>query len=99
MKSTKVTSKVFFILTSIHNIRLVCYFNLIYTLLFDFSQKIDNFTSELISQNNNDLNDPCTIYVNECMNNINICYNLYEKSTDIFHSLVIVINNRCLFIN
>lgn len=32
--------------------------------------------------------DPCTVFKNECMNNLNICLNLYEKSTDIFNSMV-----------
>jgi hypothetical protein len=85
-----------------------------HTYLFDFSRNLANFTSEcnsfensnsakeetkLMSHDNNDLNDPCAIFINECMNNLKIYYNIYEKSTDIFHSLVIVINNRYLFIN
>eukprot|EP00102_Acyrthosiphon_pisum_P013096 XP_008182521.2 PREDICTED: leucine-rich repeat and guanylate kinase domain-containing protein-like [Acyrthosiphon pisum] len=53
--------------------------------------------SETIAYRNNDikddfndpvLNDPCTIFTNECMNNLNIYHNLYEKSLDVFHSLV-----------
>jgi len=53
--------------------------------------------SETIKYRNNDikddfndpvLNDPCTIFTNECMNNLNIYHNLYEKSLDVFHSLV-----------
>lgn len=34
------------------------------------------------------VNDPCEIFYNECLNNLNIYHNLYEYSTDIFHSLV-----------
>lgn len=43
-----------------------------------------------IKDDSNDpiLNDPCTIFTNECMNNIDIYHNLYEKSLDVFHSLV-----------
>lgn len=36
------------------------------------------------------VNDPCEIFYNECLNNLNICHNLYECSTDIFHSLVFI---------
>jgi len=34
------------------------------------------------------LNDPCVIYTNECINNLDIYNNIYEKSSGIFHSLV-----------
>lgn len=49
--------------------------------------------TKIISENKNDfddsiLNDPCVIYTNDCINKLNICYNLYKKSTGIFHSLV-----------
>jgi len=53
--------------------------------------------SKTIAYRNNDikddfndpvLNDPCMIFTNECVNNLNIYHNLYEKSLDVFHSLV-----------
>lgn len=62
--------------------------------VFVFSIKPDDIDSVSsisdIEDNFDILNDhcSCTVFTNECMNNINVCYNLYEKSSDIFHSLV-----------
>ncbi|VVC40486.1 Leucine-rich repeat,P-loop containing nucleoside triphosphate hydrolase,Leucine-rich repeat domain, L [Cinara cedri] len=39
--------------------------------------------------------EPCRVFTNECMNNLNVCLNLYEKSTDIFHSLIYVDKSKC----
>lgn len=55
-------------------------------------------TIKIISQNDfednfNDpnFNDSRVVFTNECMNCLNICFNIYEKSTGIFHSLVLLI--------
>jgi len=54
------------------------------------SKTISYGINNIIKDDFNDpiLNDPCTIFTNECMNNLNIYHNLYERSLDIFHSLV-----------
>jgi len=38
--------------------------------------------------NDPNLSDPCKIFTNECMNDLNIYHNLYEKTLNVFHSLV-----------
>lgn len=52
----------------------------------------DSDETKMVLQNYNDLedhNDPCGVFINECMNNLNRCYDFYENKSNIFHTLVI----------
>lgn len=55
------------------------------------TNKKSNDEMQIFSQVNSSIDDsydPCTVFTNECMNNLNVCLNLYEKNTDIFNSMV-----------
>lgn len=61
---------------------------------FSYDDENANYKTKTVFHNNNDFeynsdcNDPCAVFTNECMNNLEMCNNLYKRNTAIFHSLV-----------
>lgn len=54
--------------------------------------KNDSDEAKIILQKYNELedyNNPCVLFINECMNNLNMYFDFYEKKSNIFHTLVI----------